>query len=246
MIKNDKYPLPRTMSEFIYSSLKEAIVSNELKANQRINEKELAQRFHVSRTPIREAVLRLAAEGFVRIDSYRRAIIKEVSYEELREILEVLGALDRLAISLTIENLTEKEIHKLEKITKRMQRYCNIKTLEKYMEVNAEFHNELWKSVPNKFLLEILYLIRDKKERYSYARLSAYRNPGFLEKSMRHHWELMDAIKKKDKERLMELIVEHRRILLEPAENEMQIRNYIEKGGQISEVIKGKPKLIAG
>ena len=237
---DSKYPLPRTMSEFIYSSLKAAIVSNELKANQRINEKELAQRFHVSRTPVREAVLRLATEGFVRIDSYRRAIIREVSYEELREILEVLGALDRLAVGLAIENITEKGIHKLEKITKKMHKYCNLKTIEKYMELNAEFHNELWKFVPNKFLLEILYFVRDKKERYSYARLAAYRNPGFLERSMKHHWELMDAIKKRDKEVLMKMIVEHRRILLEPGVSENQIMGFIEKG----ENLKVKAKLI--
>jgi len=227
---NTKYPLPRTMSEFIYSSLKEAIVSNELKANQRINENEIAKRFHVSRTPVREAVLRLATEGFVRIDSYRRAIVKEVSFEELREILEVLGALDRLAINLAIDNMTEKEIYKLQKITEKMQKYCNLKTMEKYIEVNAEFHNELWKSVPNKFLLEVLFLVRDKKERYSYARLSAYKNPGFLEKSMKHHWELMEAIKKRDKENLMRLIVEHRHILLESEEQEDRMRVYIKSG----------------
>ncbi|MGB6867697.1 MAG: GntR family transcriptional regulator, partial [Candidatus Aminicenantaceae bacterium] len=61
-----KYPPPRTMSEFIYNNLKDAIMNRELKANQRINEKELSNAFHVSRTPVREAVLMLAAKGFVR------------------------------------------------------------------------------------------------------------------------------------------------------------------------------------
>ena len=122
--KNLKYPPPRTMSEFIYNNLKEDIMNNEIKANQRINEKEIAEAFHVSRTPVREAVLRLAAEGFVQIDSYRRAIVKEVTFEELSEIIQVLGALDRLAMELAIENLTTKEIKKLEEITKKMEKYC--------------------------------------------------------------------------------------------------------------------------
>lgn len=228
--ENSKYPPPRTMSEFIYSNLKEAILSNELKANQRINENEIAASFHVSRTPVREAVLRLATEGFVRIDSYRRAIVKSISFEELREILEVLGALDRLAVSLAIDAMAQADIDKLEKITQKMQKYCSMKTIEKYIEVNAEFHNELWKNVPNKFLLEILYLVRDKKERYFYSRLLAYKNPGFLEKSMKHHWELIDAIKKRDKEKLMNLIVEHRHILLESDVQEEQMRGYISNG----------------
>ena len=225
--EDHRYPLPRTMSEFIYISLKEAILGNELKANQRINENEIAERFHVSRTPVREAVFRLATEGFVRIDSYRRAIVKEISFEELREILEVLGALDKLAVSLAIDNMTQKEINKLEKITEKMEKICRLKTVEKYIALNAEFHNELWKSVPSKFLREILYLVRDKKERYSYARILLYRNPGFLDRSMNHHRQLMDAIKARDKEKLIKLIVEHRHILLESKDHEEQIRGYI-------------------
>lgn len=228
-----KYPLPRTMSEFIYDSLKESIITNEIKANHRINEKEIAERFHVSRTPVREAVLRLAAEGFVKIDSYRRAIVKEISFEELGEILQVLGALDRLAVSLAIDVITPKEIMKLEGITEKMERVCASKSVEKFIELNASFHDELWKSVPNQFLFEILNFVRDKKERYSYARLFSYKKPGFLEKSMKHHRVLMKAIKSRDKEKLQELIVEHRNILLErsSAEEKKELKEYLMANG---------------
>jgi len=228
-----KYPLPRTMSEFIYDSLKEAIILNEFKANQRINEKEIADRFHVSRTPVREAVLRLAAEGFVKIDSYRRAIVKEISFEELGEILQVLGALDRLAVGLAIDVISPKEIMKLEGITEKMEKACALNALEKFIELNASFHDELWKSVPNKFLMEILNVVRDKKERYSYARLFAYKKPGFLEKSMKHHRALIRAIKARDKEKLQLLIVEHRNILLEKSSDEEknELKKYLMTNG---------------
>jgi DNA-binding GntR family transcriptional regulator len=224
-----KYPLPRTMSEFIYDSLKEAIIMNEFKANQRINEKEISDRFHVSRTPVREAVLRLAAEGFVKIDSYRRAIVKKISFEELGEILQVLGALDRLAVGLAIDRITPKEIMKLEGITEKMEKVCALKSVEKFIELNASFHDELWKSVPNGFLVEILNFVRDKKERYSYARLYSYKKPGFLEKSMKHHRALMRAIKTKDRERLLNLIVEHRNILLEKStdKEKKELKEYL-------------------
>ena len=210
-----KYPLPQTMSEFIFDSLKEAIIVNELKANQRINEKEISERFHVSRTPVREAVLRLAAAGFVKIDSYKRAVVKELSFEELGEILQVLGALDRLAVGLLLDHIYPKDVKKLENIMEKMEKACSINSLEKFIELNTAFHDELWKSVPNKFLLEMLHFVRDKKERYSYARLYAYKKPGFLDKSMKHHRLLMRAIRSKNKEKLEELIVEHRKILLE-------------------------------
>jgi DNA-binding GntR family transcriptional regulator len=228
-----KYPLPRTMSEFIYDSLKEAIITNELGANQRINEKEVAVRFHVSRTPVREAVLRLAAEGFVKIDSYRRAIVKEISFEELGEILQVLGSLDRLAVGLAIDHIYPKDIKQLENITEKMEKACKSNSLEKFIELNAAFHDELWKSVPNKFLLEMLHFVKDKKERYSYARLYAYKKPGFLDKSMKHHRALMRAIKQKDKEKLQNLIVEHRNILLEKssAKDKRELKEYLRTNG---------------
>ncbi len=225
--KNFKYPPPRTMSEFIYNNLKDVIMNNELKANQRINEKEIAETFHVSRTPVREAVLRLAAEGFVQIDSYRRAMVKEITFEELSEIIQVMGALDRLAMELVIDNLTPKDIKRLEEIVNRMEKYCKLRSVENFMKLNVSFHNELWKSVPNKFLREMLYLARNHKERYTYARLYAYQKLNTLEKSMKQHRDLMKAIKSKDKEKLKDLIVKHRNILLESAKNKEKLKKYI-------------------
>lgn len=217
--------VPRTMSDFIYSQMKEAIINNELKPNQRINEKEIAERFRVSRTPVREAVLRLSSESFIKIDSYRRAVVSTISFEELQEILEVLAALDVLAISLVVDHLSPSEINKLEKLTEKMERFSHVKTAEKFMKANVEFHTELWKSVPNSFLREMLYLVRDKKERYAYPRLVILKSPGFLKRSISHHWELLDAIKKRDKNRLNKLIGEHHHLLIEalPMEENVNI-----------------------
>lgn len=201
-------------------------MNRELKANQRINEKELSNAFHVSRTPVREAVLMLAAKGFVRIDSYRRAIVKEVTFEELSEIIQVMVALDTLAMELVIDNLSPNEIKKLEAINKKMSKYCKVNSAEKFMQLNVSFHNELWRNVPNKYLRDMLYLARDHKERYTYARLYAFKKLGSMEKSMAQHQELLDAIKAKDKSKLKSLIVKHRNILLESAEDKNNIKKY--------------------
>ncbi len=229
MNKNDisKYTLPRTMSEYIYTVLKESIINSKLQANQRINEKELSEQFRVSRTPVREAVLRLAAEGFVKIDSYRRAIVSEISYMELKEIFQVLGALDRLAIGLAVDNLTLKNVTKLERLVERMEKSCDLNSIEKYMELNVIFHNEIWEAVPNKLLREMLYLVRDKMLRYNYAQIHAFKKPGALERSMKQHIELVGAIKTKNKERLKTLIVKHRGSLWEPSAYSEGIKEYL-------------------
>jgi len=219
--------LPRTMSEFIFNNLKSDIINGKLKANQRINEKELAEHFRVSRTPVREAVLKLAAEGFVHIDSYRRAVVKEISYEELKEIFEVLGALDRLAISQAVDILTLKEIKNLERLADKMEKNCNLKSIEKYLKLNVDFHNEIWKAVPNKLLVETLHSVRDKLLRYNYAQIYAFKEPETLERSMKQHRELLKAIIDKDKEKLMNLIVKHRGSLWEPSVYNDGIKEYL-------------------
>ena len=96
---SSSFTIPKTLGQSIYSHLKDAILNNHLKANQKINEKEIAQSFGTSTTPVREAVMRLGAEGFVITDSHRETIVKEISLEELKEILLVMGHLDSLGFS---------------------------------------------------------------------------------------------------------------------------------------------------
>ena len=224
---NLKYPLARTMSEFIYTKLKESIINNELKANQRINEKELVEFFQVSRTPIREAILRLEAKGFITIDSYRRAIVKEISYRELMEIFQVLGALDRLAVSQAADRLTPQNLNKLESLVEKMEKYCSLDSIEKYFEFNEKFHDEIWKAVENRLLLEILNSVRERMQRYTYARISAFKRPEALEKSLKQHKALLTALKRKDKEKLKKMIVEHRVSLLKFAPYAKELKEYL-------------------
>lgn len=213
-MNNDFSLLPRTISDYIYENLKEAILNNELKANQRINEKELAERFQVSRTPVREAVLKLAAQGFVQIDSYKRAVVKEVSYEELNEILQVLAVLDQMALDLALDHLGPKEIRKLEMLTQRMEDYSHPDTAEKYLQADGAFHREIWKAVPNNFLREVLLSVKEKKERYIYASIRSCTNSDKFECGLRLHRELIAAIKARDRKRLKKFSSSRQYILL--------------------------------
>lgn len=222
-----KFPLPQTMSEFIYENLKKSILSNELKANQRINEVELSKYFKVSRTPVREAILRLEARGFIKIDSRRRIYVKEVSYNELKEIFQVLGALDRFAVCQAVDNLESKQIDRLERLSQKMEKNCNIKTIEKYFEYNEAFHDVIWNAVPNSLLQEILCSLRDKMQRYTFARIYAFKKPGALKRSLMQHKELVEAIRKKDKENLKEMIFQHRVCLLEVAPFTDGLKEYL-------------------
>jgi DNA-binding GntR family transcriptional regulator len=111
-----KYTMPETLGQSIYNCLKKAILENKIKAGQKINEKEIADSFKVSRTPVREALVRLEAEGFTKIISHREIVVKECSYEELTQLFQVMGILDSLAATLVIDNIDSKEFIKIEKM----------------------------------------------------------------------------------------------------------------------------------
>lgn len=221
------HTIPKTLSQSVYNYLKDAIINNELKANQKINEKEIANHFQVSTTPVREAVLKLGAEGFVNINSHREAVIKEISYVELKEILQVLGTLDSLALNLAADNLNPDDIKELEDLTKKMERHCQVSSIEKYLSINFVIHSKIWLSLPNIFLKDTLQYVYNQLQRYNYARFYAFRKPGVLERSLNEHKEILAALKSKDKKQLKTLMKKHWGSLLQPSPFEDGLKEYL-------------------
>lgn len=219
--------IPKTLSQSIYNHLKTSIINNKLKANQRINEKEIASFFGVSTTPVREAVLKLGAEGFVNINSHREALVKEISYQELKEIFQVLSVLDCLASTLAADHLSAEELKELEELTAEMESHCHPDGIEKYMSLNIDIHNRIWESLPNRFLRDTLRYVNDQMLRYNYARLYAYHKPGVMERSMNEHREILKALKERDKNRLRTLMLNHWGSLLQPSPFEDGLKEYL-------------------
>ncbi len=207
----ERFTIPKTLSQSIHDYLREAILKNELKAKQRINEKEIADQFQVSRTPVREAVVRLAAEGFVEIISHREAVVREVSYKELKEIFQVLGVLDKLAVGLIADQIKPAELTQLEKMTNRLERTYIVSEVEKFIELNYSIHETLWEGLKNKndFLLKELNYCANQVKLCSYPLTSAFKNPKILKKSMIAHKEIIEALKSKDKKRLETVTFDH-------------------------------------
>ncbi len=205
------FSIPKTLSQSIYEHLKVSILNKELEPNQRINEKEIADSFQVSRTPVREAVVRLATEGFVEIISHRESLVKEVSYKELKEIFQVMGVLDRLAASLIIDQIDSQELTKLEKMTKKMERYYIMREAEKYLEVNYAIHGRLWDYLTenNSYLQKELRACADQIKMCTYPLKSAFKDPQIIKKSMNAHKEIMAALKAKNKAKLETIIFGH-------------------------------------
>lgn len=228
MNKNiNHYIIPKTLSQSIYNYLRNAIINNKLKANQRINEKEIAQLFDISTTPVREAVLRLGAEGFVKVNSHREAVVREITFEELKEIFQVLGVLDSMGSSLAADHVSSETLKEIEDLTDEMERHCHMSSIEKYMALNTEIHQRIWDCIPHRFLRQVLYYVSGHMFRYNAARAYAFGKAGVLERSLEEHKEILHAFKIRDKKKLKTLMLRHWGSILRSFHFEEGLKEYL-------------------
>lgn len=205
--------IPRTLSQTIYNYLKDAIIGNDLKANQRILEKDIAARFAVSTTPVREAILRLGAEGYISIDSHRKAVVREISIQELTNIYAVLSTLDTFSAGLVIGHVSEKIFTRLESLTEGMARAARHNDSQRFLEINGEIHEVIWGELPNKVLRRSLLDVHGQLMRYAHARVRAYRDPDVMAASLQEHRDILAALHESDRRRLKRIIRLNWRVL---------------------------------
>ncbi len=204
--------IPKTLSESVYNYLKESIVNNKFKARQKIDEREIADLFEVSRTPVREAIAKLAAEGFLEIDSHKGVLVKEISLKEIKEITQVIGMLDGFAMDqLDFNNINAVELDRLEKMTIKLKQYINQQELIKYIHLNFSLHEKIWCNVNNGFLCEILLHCLTQINRYilTLARIFQDSELGITAKAFKDHKGILEALRNKDKKKLRNIAREH-------------------------------------
>lgn len=219
--------IPKTLSQSVYKYLKESIISNKIKAGQKINEKKIAALLQVSSTPVREAIFMLGAEGLVTIKSHKEVVVKELSHKEITEIFQVLSILESYAVTLAVDFIEAEDLKEIEDLHREMGRFCRKDSIEKYCELNVAIHHKLWEFVPNDFLRVTLHNVNNQFQRYSYAQFYALGKPGALKRSLKEHEEILKALKAKDKRRLKTLLAKHWGSFLRPSSFEKGLKEYL-------------------
>lgn len=130
----------RTLDSFVVEELRERIVTGALPAGAKIDQQALAEELGVSRMPVREALRRLSAEGFVVLISHRGAVVAQLSPEEIIEIYEMRGVLQGLASRLAVPHYSDEDIEEIERILEAMDRTKNV---GKWIELNLAFHQRI-------------------------------------------------------------------------------------------------------
>jgi DNA-binding GntR family transcriptional regulator len=185
------------LSQKVYRVLKTEIIKGSLKPGTKLSEGKIAKQMEVSRTPIREALRELAAEGFVKISPNQGVVVSNASVEDVQEVLQIRGVLEGLAARLATKMISEEEIKELEKYQKQMEHYTKKDDVLAFSEMDAEFHELILNVCGNNRLIQIRKNLSDQAHRYRIRSLSV---PGRLKYSLKEHQEIVEALKRKNAE----------------------------------------------
>ncbi len=182
----------RTLPGMITNALRESILSGELSGGVQLKQEELATKFGVSMSALREALKSLEAEGLVRFYPNRGAVVSELSAAEAQEIFEIRLFLELGALELAIPNLTEAELAEAEAILKKADAQTQSK---RWSELNWQFHETLYWSANRPKLLAMIQNLHNNVERYMCLYLSTMQ---YQTKSQAEHRALLNACAQRD------------------------------------------------
>jgi DNA-binding GntR family transcriptional regulator len=183
--------LPR--GEYAYVSLRGAIRAGQLTPGQRVRETEIAEWLGISRTPVREALMRLEAAGLVQSASHSGFVVNRLDNAEVRELYAMREVLEGMAARLAAQHASDTEILTLRKL---LEQHATARAdAERLAAINLRIHRTIYEAAHNRFLLGALNALSD-----SLALLgeTTYRAEGRGDSAHREHGKVVDAIEARD------------------------------------------------
>lgn len=192
-----KKPIERhqTLREKILETIRDAILKGSLKPGERVSEPELAERFGISRTPIREAFRQLESEGYLVVIPRKGAVVASLSERDVEEFYAIKIILEGFAARMAAEKLSDRDIERLETINEKLKKLAAEGDVKNFFKAHDEFHEVFIKASGNDKLLELINQLVMKFKR---LRLVSLSQPGRMSISVKEHEQLIAAFKQHD------------------------------------------------
>jgi DNA-binding GntR family transcriptional regulator len=188
-------PYKITRAEELRLQLADEIVRGALAPGSPLDETDIARRFNVSRTPVREALRQLAASGLVDARAHRGAVVARPSVERMTEMFEAMAELEAICAGLAAERMAPAERHGLEAIHEELRVLSYTGNPERFSDINERFHNAIYAGSQNGYIAEITLATRVRVQPF---RRAQFRNLGRLAKSQAEHDRVVIAIMRGD------------------------------------------------
>lgn len=183
-----------TLREKIVETIRSAIVNGQLLAGTRIAEPDLAGRFGISRTPIREAFRQLETEGFITVVPRKGAVVASLSEKDVSDFYDLKMVLEGYAARCAVEAITEKDLAKMESVNRQMEAAVEKKDLRRIFALHNEFHDIFLRACGNE---KLRTLVQNMVMQFQRFRL-LLSMPGRIEELIKQHWEIIAAFRRRD------------------------------------------------
>jgi DNA-binding GntR family transcriptional regulator len=142
--------------ERVLAALREDIIAGRLRPGDRLVERELAERFGVSRVPVREAIRALVAEGFVHFETPRRTLVRRLTPADVKELFELREALEVYAAGLAASRATDEALAELRELLRSAARATEAGDAEAITDINTRFHDRILATAGNSLLISVM------------------------------------------------------------------------------------------
>ena len=182
----------KPLKDLVYLELKHKILTGEIVSQTRLMEIDLSEKMNVSRTPIREAIKRLADDGLVKVEPRRGAYVANISIKDMLDVFEVREDMEGFVAKLAAKRITEEEKGQLKEIAAEYEEAIEkADDKERIIELDEKFHNFIVKCSGNETLRELVNYVQELSLRFRYL---YYDDFSLYESTAEQHNRIMEAI----------------------------------------------------
>lgn len=197
---------PSALYQQVAERLRGRIFAHQLPPGSWLDEQSLAQEYGISRTPLREALKVLAAEGLVMLKPRRGCYVTELSEADLDEIFPVIALLEGRCAALATQHTKADDLRRLTAIHERLEECVRTGDADRFFEANHDFHAALQELAGNRWLSQ---LIDETRKLLKLTRRDSLRLDGRLKQSLAEHRGILKAIRQHDDSQAGQLMHEH-------------------------------------
>jgi len=181
----------------VYDILKHEILDLTMQPGSPIDEVKLTERFSMSRTPIREALVKLASEGLVVTLPNRSTVVAPIDFQNLAHFFDALTLMYRVTTRLAATNRTDNELVRIRELQKSYEDAVSEKNVPAMIEVNRDFHAEIARAGKNRYYVELFDRLLDEGRRLLRLYYSSF-NDELPQLYLDEHEEMVQAVQDRD------------------------------------------------
>ncbi len=216
-----------SVGEVVYQTIKKNIINLNIKPGDRISEKEIADLLDVSRTPVREAFIKLYKEGVLYILPQRGTYISKIDLEQVEEARFIRESLEKAVMGIAVTGIDGASIKALEKSLEAQKRYIENQEYEAFLEEDETFHRIIFKACRRERSWEVIEQVNTQYKRVRLLSFELYQN---LETVLEQHQAIYEAILHQDLKAAEKIVNHHvKKILGDQIELQKRYPEYFKK-----------------